>query len=529
MKKTQERDKRALRFLRGAMVAIALTLPLLSLAGFGIWWLWENDFIIAWSVTATAIALAIYALEAFLIWRTGKRDKTIDPAADEESVDRAPVDAGVHPPVPIREQNALNAVEELAAEVDPEILVSRESILQAGIDTLETVAKHMHPSEKEPLWKFTVPEALAVIEQVSRQVSKFVVNTVPLGERITVGQLLTVYRWRSLVGMAERAYDLWRILRFVNPASAVAGELREKVSGQFIDGMRSELMRRVARAYIREVGHAAIDLYSGRLRPVVTGSDDLQKAATAIDQLVERPLTILVIGQRGVGATGVIAALATEMDALIETEGSRDETRTTIFKQKNGDFSAVIVEPPALADSKELIDQIVKRAVNCDIVLAVVSAVRPDRAMDTQILDAVRTELTALTDRTLPPIAVVLTDVEKLRPFKEWSPPYDLNEPVSEKAREIRNAVEAVAEDLQVETDDVIPVVTVPDQAPYNVDALVAEIIELVPEARRAQVTRQLASSAKSSLSWKHVWRQTLNAGKVLARSAARAATDKVK
>ncbi|MBU2583361.1 MAG: hypothetical protein KJ622_16760 [Alphaproteobacteria bacterium] len=524
MKPQHSRDRKAMSYLRGAMALIALTLPLLSLSGFGIWWLWQNGWLLVWSAVATSIAILIYAVEALLIWRTGPRqpasaDATRGKVADSKGGRFKSQTAHA---VPLREQQAIDAVEAIAADVDPAMLTSREAILQAGIDTVEAVARQMYPSEKEPLWKFTVPEALAVVEQVSRQVNKFVVENVPLGERVTVGQLLTLYRWRSLISTAERAYDLWRILRFANPVSAVAGEIREKVSGQFIEGMRTELMRRVARSYIREVGTAAIDLYSGRLRPEFAPTHNGDKAEAAVAQLAARPLNILVIGQQGVGRSDVIASLAMEMDAVVETEGSTSDGRTTLFKQNSGEFSALIVEPPALSGDVDVLKEILARARDCDIVLSVVSASRPDRAADSEALNAIRTEIAALTDRTAPPIAVALTDVDKLRPFKEWAPPYDLNASETQKAQSIREAVEAVAEDLDLETDAVIPVVAAPALTAYNIDALVAEIVEIIPEARRAQITRQLATGATSPVRWRQIWGQALNAGKVLARTAVR-------
>lgn len=524
MSTRRDRDKRALGYLRGAMAVIAVSLPLLSLSAFGIWWLWQNNLLIIWSVVATAVALLIYSLEAYLIWRSGRGiapGERPQKSAGSDRADAAEMGSKSDMVLPLREQEAHEAVEAIAAGVEPDVLSSREAVVQIGLDTVEAVARHMHPSEKEPLWKFTVPEALAVVEQVSRQVNKFVVNNVPLGERVTVGQLLTVYRWRSLVSVAERAYDLWRILRFVNPASAVAGEIREKVSGQFIEGMRSELLRRVARAYVREVGQAAIDLYSGRLRPDLGVNKDAEATTAAFEQLAERPLSILVMGQEGAGRGEVIAALALEMDALIESEIGKDGVRTTIFKQKGGEFSAIISEPPPIGEDRDAHKLIVKKALDCDIVLAVVSSARPDRAVDSDALSAIRLAFAERTDRTAPPVGVVLTRVEKLRPFKEWNPPYDLTSEHSEKARSIREAVEAVGEDLAVETDDIIPVVASPELPPYNIDALVAEIVEITPEARRAQITRHL-SSQSGSFNWGQVWTQTLNAGKVLARNVTR-------
>jgi uncharacterized protein len=112
-----------------------------------------------------------------------------------------------------------------------------------------------------------VPEALAVIEQVSGRLGPLVADHVPLGNRLTVRQLFAVYQWHLLAGVAVKAYDLWRIIRLINPAAALANEVRERIAGQVIDHGREELAKRLLRAYVETVGRAAIDLYSGRLVP----------------------------------------------------------------------------------------------------------------------------------------------------------------------------------------------------------------------------------------------------------------------
>ncbi len=50
--------------------------------------------------------------------------------------------------------------------------------------------------------------------------------------------------------------------------------------------------------------------------------------------------------------------------------------------------------------------------------------------------------------RETPPLLLVLTHVDRLRPFSEWQPPYDLNDRQSAKAISIRSAVDAAAADL---------------------------------------------------------------------------------
>ena len=51
--------------------------------------------------------------------------------------------------------------------------------------------------------------------------------------------------------------------------------------------------------------------------------------------------------------------------------------------------------------------------------------------------------------------------------------------------------------------------------APYNIDALWAKLIGLVPEAQRARLLRTLGD-IKSASSWGEIWSQAANAGRVI-------------
>jgi hypothetical protein len=54
----------------------------------------------------------------------------------------------------------------------------------------------------------------------------------------------------------------------------------------------------------------------------------------------------------------------------------------------------------------------------------------------------------------------------------------------------------------------------------YNIDALWARIVGLVPEAERARRVRVL-SEVRSASGWGSVWTQALNAGRVLRNTLA--------
>jgi hypothetical protein len=52
----------------------------------------------------------------------------------------------------------------------------------------------------------------------------------------------------------------------MNPATAVTYEMRERLSKSIFQWVRETITGRLSRAYVGEVGAAAVDLYSGELR-----------------------------------------------------------------------------------------------------------------------------------------------------------------------------------------------------------------------------------------------------------------------
>ena len=71
---------------------------------------------------------------------------------------------------------------------------------------------------------------MAISERVSRRLGRMIETKVPFGDRMTVSQFLSIYQWRHMIDKAERVYDIWRLVRLVNPATALTNEARERLS-----------------------------------------------------------------------------------------------------------------------------------------------------------------------------------------------------------------------------------------------------------------------------------------------------------
>ncbi len=260
-------------------LVIALAMPALSLIPLGSLWLWQHGLLLHWAIGAVIFVGGAVLAERWFLRRIGVAGN-----GPVESTSETAPEPGWSP----AEETAWKDVQAIAASIDSSRLTSRDAVLTLGLDTISAVARRLHPEVADPVWRFTVPEAFGIIEQVSRRLGTFTRTSIPLSDRMTVAQMLALYRWRGAVGVAERAYDIWRLVRLVNPMTAATQEVRERLSRQMLAWGQAHVTERLARAYVDEVGRAAIDLYGGRLR--IAGEDALTSASKT-DELpeVQRP------------------------------------------------------------------------------------------------------------------------------------------------------------------------------------------------------------------------------------------------
>jgi predicted GTPase len=506
------------RTVRWSLIGLGLLLPVLTLIPLGSLWLWQNGWLLPWALVVCATTVAAWAVQRRLLSSPKVQDAIA--AGDSDAADAGqPPDPSWTP----AEISAWSAVEEISRTVDTDTLTSREAVLALGTLTVEAVAARMKPGKSDPLLQFTAPEALALIERVSARMNTFLRESVPLGDRLTVAQMMMLYRWRGSIELAEKAYDIWRAIRVLNPMTAVTSEIRERLSKEMMAWGRKHVTQRLARVYVEEVGRAAIDLYSGRLRvdsqklgAHVTTSSARDLAATATAKM--EPLRLLVAGKVSAGKSSLVNALASEVKAAVDALPATAEF-TPYRLQREGVPAALVIDSPGLTDESSQTARLVERADDCDLVLWVAAANRADREVDRCALTAIRDHFAARPNRRRPPMLLVLSHIDRLRPFDQWSPPYDLADTSSAKAASIRAATEAAAEELSFSIEDVVPVCLSEEIGRYNVDAVWAEILEMLPEAQRAQLVRTLRE-AEGQWDWQKLWSQIKSGGRVVVRTA---------
>jgi predicted GTPase len=186
--------------------------------------------------------------------------------------------------------------------------------------------------------------------------------------------------------------------------------------------------------------------------------------------------------------------------------------------KRQGSPEALLIDAPGLSADAAALLELLEEVEESDLILWVSSATRPDRATDRNALDALRDRLVARLERREPPILVVLTHIDQLRPPQEWSPPYDLLDKENAKARSIGEAARVVAAELGAPVQSVVPVCLDDKRGHYNVDVLWAKMLDVMPEAQGARLVRVLAAAGNQARWWR-LWSQAVNAGRVIART----------
>jgi predicted GTPase len=496
---------------RELIAALLLLLPPLLLMVFGAVWLWEKGHAL-WFF-AVCLLGAVPAGLILLRWHRATA------APEPTALVLAEADW------PEKERAAFEKVRHFAEVVVPLSLQDRDEALNLARRTVETVAMHYRADAANPLAAFTLPEGLLLVHRVSARLRRAVLDMVPLSDRLTLGQLAatheTIGKAAPLVALSQDLYDIYRLLRpVINPAGAAMGEARRLIFDAAWDRGKERLQRKLTQLLVLEVGKAAIELYSGRLKhdEAELGRIAAEIAVSGVETGETPPLRILIAGQINAGKSSLLNALARDILAPVSPLPGPPGFRSFAAKDPDG-RNFVFVDAPGLDSAPAAIAALAEEARKADIVLWTTAAHQPAREVDARGLKAFREWFAARPEFNRPPVLCVATHIDQLRPFTEWSPPYDIVAADRPKARAIRDAVQAIAQDLDLAPESIVPVCLAPTCDAYNLDVLRARIAASLPEARYAQLARAHASSGARNW-WREIER-VMQAGRTLLSTGA--------
>ncbi|MCI0733004.1 MAG: 50S ribosome-binding GTPase, partial [Methylococcaceae bacterium] len=493
------------------IILILGALPWLLLALAGLQWLWQEQWIAVWS--------AIMIGASLIGWIAARRfsAKAMKPPVPDS------LKAGPAANWSRTQTEAWNSVESICERIECEkpALDDWPAYMALFKETIETVAAHFHADREHSFLELRVPDFLRIVELLSRDLRVLATENIPGSHIVTINDVLKGHR---MIKRLKKIYNYYRLAIFaVAPVNAIVNEIRNRITGNTASLVYQEMKRYLTCACVRKAGFYAIRLYSGELdfdseefESYVSAASEKDRLLTRErhDQMAREPLRIVVVGQTGSGKSSLINHLFGELKTAVDVVPTTKGIEPFVL-EREGLPDAIIIDTGGYEDRSgqdgglDLIEQSLDKA---DLIILVCIANQASRDADKNLLQTMRKRFRK-NNREAPECIVALTHIDRLRPFREWFPPYRLDPPEGAKSQTIVAAMESAAKDLGLAIAQVVPLNL---QDGYNVEeALIPTILRHLPEARRHQYLRCLRSFHDEKY-WERIWRQSRGAGRLL-------------
>ena len=439
---------------------------------------------------------------------------------------------------------AINQIEAVFAEVREELETSTDNNLLIGTDPTEAVEtalqdilirsandlpiwedwqtfwqrcqelivviSHIYnPEIKYPLLNIYIPQVYGLIRGTVDDMDQWMQKLSPVLNQVTVGQAYQTYEvYRKLEPSARKLWKVWNWAQWVlNPLTAVAKKASEGVGNRASQELLINLSQLLREAALRNLckqanclqQRFAIALYAGTkielpiptLPQVKTQTlRDILTQAEPPEIVAQKPVNILIIGRTGAGKSSLINTLFQNELAAVDVLPSTDTIQNYHWKTENGEILNLWDTPGYEQVKREdLRDLVIDYASNADLLLLVTPALDPALQMDVDFLQDVKSEVADL------PIITIVSQVDRLRPIREWQPPYDWERGEKPKEISIREATKYRQQLLGNFANLVLPVVTNDSKTnrnSWNIEALSSGLLAAIDPAKQLRLTRFL-------------------------------------
>lgn len=464
----------------------------LQIQAWGISWIWGIVVLmfVGWRwLLVRWTQPEIERLEA-AIDRANEELKSLTPSADNETGATAEV--------------ALQTIL-TTARSDRPIWEDWQTFWQRCQEVVVATSQLYHPEVKYPLLNIYVPQAYGLIRGTVDDMDRWMQQVSPALNQVTVGQAFQAYEvYQKLEPSARKLWQVWNWTQWLlNPAVALARQASQKSKNRATQELLVNLGQMLREVALRNLCQQAIALYSNSPPPILSATSEttLPKAKTQtileilqgaepVEAIAQKPVNILLVGRTGAGKSSLINTLFSSDLAEVDVLPSTDKIQNYRWETETGE-TLILWDTPGYeqVNRPQLPEQVLDFATTADLLLLVTPALDPALQMDVDFLRKMKAEV-----EELPTIAMV-SGVDRLRPIREWEPPYDWVWGTLPKEKAIREATEYRTQMLGEFCSRVLPVVMgdrSTDRTPWNADALSLALLETIDPAMQLRLARFL-------------------------------------
>ncbi len=375
-------------------------------------------------------------------------------------------------------------------------------------ELIVAIAKIYHPEVKYPLLNIYVTQAYGLIRGTTDDMDQWMQKLAPALDRVTIAQTYEAYEtYQKLAPSAQKLLKVWNWAQWViNPVTAIAKRATKKSANladrQLLINL-GQLTREVA---LTNLCRQAVTLYSGKIQSLPTPTlvnqappaantqtlRDILIAAEPQASITQKPIDLLLVGRTGAGKSSLINTLFQSELAIVDVLPSTDKLQQYQWQTPTGE-SLTLWDSPGYeqASRTDLRSQVLSHAANADLLLLVTPALDPALQMDLDFLQELK--------QTAPDLAIVtiVTQVDRVRPLREWEPPYDWQSGTRPKEIAMREAIAYRNEFLAEYCDLVLPLVNADpsiNRSAWGLDTLSIALLQSIEPSKQIRLARFLAN-----------------------------------